>query len=227
MPVPDVNVVSLLHFDGANAGTTFTDESGKTWTPTGNAQTSTAQKKFGTTSGLFDGTGDYLTTPNNAAFNFGSADFTIDFWAYLNATSSYLLNKGGLQTSSQFGWEVYFFNGIPNFAWSTTGANRVGPVTAGILGTGAWGHIAVVNSSGNLTVYLNGVAGTPSAIGTIFNDGLSLYLGNNVRDPAFLTQYNGYIDELRISNVARWTANFTPPAYPYGYNAGQIIISSE
>jgi hypothetical protein len=71
MPVDDIYTKSLLHFDGDNASTTFLDESGKTWTRYGDAQISTAQNKFGPSSGLFDGTGDYITTPQNADFDFG------------------------------------------------------------------------------------------------------------------------------------------------------------
>ena len=71
---------SLLHFDGADASTTFTDESGKTFTARGNAQLDTAQQKFGTASGLFDGTGDYIDTPDHADWFLGTGDFTIDFW---------------------------------------------------------------------------------------------------------------------------------------------------
>ena len=67
----DANTKSLLHFDGANNSTTFTDETGKTWTAHGNAKISTAQYKFPTGSGLFDGTGDYIDTPDHADFNFG------------------------------------------------------------------------------------------------------------------------------------------------------------
>jgi hypothetical protein len=72
----------LLHFDGSDASTTITDSnsggSAHTWTAAGNAQIDTAQYKFGGASGLFDGTGDWVTTPDHADFTLGSSDFTID-----------------------------------------------------------------------------------------------------------------------------------------------------
>src|SRR3972149_9214360 len=60
----------LLHMDGANGSTTFTDEMGQAVTANGNAQISTAQSKFGGASGLFDGTGDYLSVPASADWDF-------------------------------------------------------------------------------------------------------------------------------------------------------------
>src|SRR3990167_7743345 len=56
----------LLHMDGTNGSTTFTDEIGKTVTANGNAQISTAQSKFGGASGLFNGAGDWIDVPSNA-----------------------------------------------------------------------------------------------------------------------------------------------------------------
>jgi hypothetical protein len=79
----------LLHFDGTDAATTFTDSntggSAKTWTAIGNAQIDTAAFKFSTASGLFDGTGDGISTPDHADFTLGSGNFTIDCW--FNCTS--------------------------------------------------------------------------------------------------------------------------------------------
>ena len=84
MSLDDSYTVALLHFNGADASTTFIDESGKTWTASGNAQIDTAQSKFGGASGLFDGTGDSITTPDHADFDVGSGDFTVDFWMRQN-----------------------------------------------------------------------------------------------------------------------------------------------
>ena len=77
LPAPSL----LLHMDGTNGSTTFTDSSANAITMTANnAQLSTAQAKFGTASGLFDGTGDYLSNGGNAALAYGTADFTIMQW---------------------------------------------------------------------------------------------------------------------------------------------------
>jgi len=76
------NVSLLLHCDGSNGSTTFTDNSPspKTVTANGNASVSTAQSKFGGASAVFDGTGDYLSLDGSSGFAFGTGDFTIEFW---------------------------------------------------------------------------------------------------------------------------------------------------
>ena len=76
------NVSLLMHMDGTNGGTTFTDNSNYALsvTPT-NATTSTTQVKFGTASAYFNGSA-YLTMPTTSQFAFGTGDFTIEFWGY-------------------------------------------------------------------------------------------------------------------------------------------------
>ena len=54
-------------------------------TANGNARITTGQSEFGGASGLFDGSGDYLSTPDSADWYFGTGDFTIDFWVRFNA----------------------------------------------------------------------------------------------------------------------------------------------
>lgn len=78
--------VLLLHCNGSDTSTTFTDngDTGHTVTATGNAQVDTADKKFGTGSALFDGTGDYLTIPDHADWAADTGTFTIDFWIKFN-----------------------------------------------------------------------------------------------------------------------------------------------
>lgn len=86
VPDPDfASVELLLHGNGANGGTTFTDSSAaaRTFTFSGNAQTSTTQVKFGSASLKFDGTGDYIQTPYDTTdFKWWDSDFTIEAWVY-------------------------------------------------------------------------------------------------------------------------------------------------
>jgi hypothetical protein len=54
----------------------------------GTAQIDTAQYKFGTASGLFDGDSDWIDTPTSTDFGFSTNDFTIDFWVKFNSTTA-------------------------------------------------------------------------------------------------------------------------------------------
>jgi len=67
----------LVHFDGADGATAYTAETGQTATFVNQAELDTAQKKFGATSVLFDGTGDAVTFPDSDDWALGNA-FTID-----------------------------------------------------------------------------------------------------------------------------------------------------
>lgn len=82
---PYANVVSLLHFNGADGSTSIVDEKGKTWTAVGGAQLSTTNPKWGSACLVLDGATSYVTTPAHADFNLGSGDFTWEGFLLLEA----------------------------------------------------------------------------------------------------------------------------------------------
>jgi hypothetical protein len=73
---------------------------------------------------------------------------------------------------------------------------------------GAWTHYAVVRNGSKFYTFQNGIQkSTWTSTKSIYNTGGSLYLGSYGGGNNFA----GYIDEFRISNIARWTSDFTPP----------------
>ena len=77
------------------------------------------------------------------------------------------------------------------------------------LAVNTWHHLAFVRYSGNFNVYADGTSiygpTSVSSFTAITKNGM-LTLG------AIDSRLHAYIDELRISKVARYTAAFTPPA---------------
>ena len=102
--------VLLLHCDGTDASTTFTDSSSpaKTVTAVGDAQLDTAQFKFGTASGLFDGTGDELTVTDHADFDFGTGDFTIEFFVRFNSVTG--VQGFCYEDAAETSWIEFYLN---------------------------------------------------------------------------------------------------------------------
>jgi hypothetical protein len=209
------NVVALLHMDGTDASTTFTDVKGKTFTASGNAQLDTAQSKFGVSSGLFDGTGDFVSSADNADFEFGSGDFTIELFARFNATSGNATLIGKLDSAAtdymSFGI-VRSSTNLVFYASSSGGGFEIanGVTFATGLTTGVWYHIAVNRTGTAWRGYIDGV-GTSLATSSasIVNSSFSLRLGG----PSDNAAYNGWLDEVRLTKgVGRYPANFTPPS---------------
>jgi hypothetical protein len=216
----DSNTVLMLHADGADTSTTFTDSSQYTHTvtPHGNAQIDTAQSKFGGASALFDGTGDYLTSVDHADFQFGSGDFTIDFWWRPNSVAG-----GGIPMAKRppggFG-EFTFLQSTTSLQLyvSSTGASwnifNAANIATG-LSTGTWYHIALVRTGNSLLGFLNGTqtVSTSTAASLFASSGDALSIGG---DNDGSNSLNGWLDEVRISKgIARWTSNFTPPTAAY------------
>ena len=220
----------MLHCDGVDASTTFTDEIGKTVTANGNAQIDTAQSKFGGASGLFDGIGDYLSLADSDDWNFGSGNFTIDTWVRFNTQIAGANNDFVGQRdagTNQRGWNVSFYPDADQlrFRYSTDGiSDTLLSVTWDAL-SAVWYHIAVVRSGNNLYFFVDGtqVGATQDLTGvTIFNSTASLFIG---RFGDSTDYFDGWLDELRISKgIARWTANFTPPTV--AYSASTLTITS-
>lgn len=218
------SVSLLLPMDGANGSTTFTDESNNSFTVTanGNAQISTTQSKFGGASAAFDGSGDYLSVPDDASLNFGSDDFTIEFWVFLNSITSFTGLLGKRAGEADYAPFLIDFNNLTpkniRFLTSTTGSSFTHVLTANTATpTSTWIHIAAVRSSGTLGLYQGGTLVASSSItGAVMTNSAPIYIGRGASQVVAAGQTNGYIDDFRITKgVARYTAAFTPPTAPH------------
>lgn len=214
----DKNAILMCHCDGANSGTTFTDVSiagAHTITAAGAANTNNAQSKFGgsscqcTTSGA-------LSVTSAADLNFGTADFTVDMWVYqTNAQLGEIVEKrANSSTVSGFilQWSATVLTLLVSFDGATFAING----TFGAISLNTWTHLAIERHGNNFNGYNNGartLIGTNA--GTIHSNASPVTFG---RDPDPTNAFLGYMDEIRISSIARYqSANFTPPAAPYTY----------
>jgi hypothetical protein len=160
----------------------------------------------------FDGTGDYLTVTPTTDLAFDTGSFTVECWFYANSLSagSYAALMGFHDAIDINTWAAYVQpNGI--FMYGSAGTLTGG----GTISTSTWHHYAATRSGNTLRVFLNGVQEATATVTGIYASAES---GFRVGDDLAASNppFNGYIDDLRITKgIARYTANFTPPAAPF------------
>ena len=203
----------MLHFNGADESTDFIDSSSSEHEVTNvGAEVDTAIKKFGTASGLF-ATADYLTVANSVEFDFGTGNFTIDYWVYRTGTGPPVIARDAeLYTPWILGYPA---GGRERLYMSSngTGWDMASNVDMGATTQDEWVHYAVVRSGTTFYTFRNGIKISEWEFeGAVGSSSGPIGIGTGQGSP----QYAGQIDELRISKgVARWTANFTPPTEEY------------
>ena len=225
----------MLHMDGADGSTTFTDSSlsPKTITRYGNAQIDTAQSVFGGASGLFDGNGDYLTIPDSDDWYLGTGDFTVDFWVMWNA----LPVSGSLQffatqatdNSNRLVFDMYYVSAGVFAIELNTIVSGTSKIISGqtSLTTGVWYHFAYVRNGNTCKIYKDGtqIASNTSYTVSVGNYTGDLVIGRRHADSGGYFYLNGRIDEFRWSKgIARWTSDFTPPTSAYNNYVSDLSL---
>lgn len=223
--VQDENTLLLLN------GDSLTDSSIYNVPLTNNGVTvSTAQSKFGGSSLYFDGSSSIEI--ENPTLIPQTGDFTIDWWEYkVSAPSNDGVFFYPLPNAEDTGLGLLLgLDQPPNILLylSTDGMdwNILSGVTMGALKLNQWTHRAVVRYAANMLLFENGtkIAELP------LDEGLEINSGSVARIGTYTTQpMNGYLEEFRISNIARWTSDFTPPTEPYNVNtlqAGEIYYKT-
>lgn len=200
-------IESLLHFDGTNGSTTFTDATGNhTWTAgAGSPVIDTSQAKFGTSS-------LHLTSITDSVWGdgtivFGTGDWTIDFWLMFNGAQGVQTNLFDLIGTSY----VIFIANAGAMNYYEVGTKIFGTTT---VTTSVWHHIALTRQGNNHYLFLDGTQegstwSNASSYGTCPANFPKI--GEGASDSPV-----GWVDELRILiGTAAWTSNFTPPTAAY------------
>jgi hypothetical protein len=217
-PLTAITNTSFL-LSGTNAG--IVDNTGKNvLLTTSGAKLSTAVSKFGSASMQFNGTTDGFYMPANTALVFNTGDFTIEMWVYPTGRTVgtlYAMVLGGSTSGIQI-----TVNTTGTVYLADTTAQKL--TTTGILALNAWTHLAVVKTSGVVSVYLNGYKDSSVAWANSLVDNTVAGIGYYATGTG--SQYfTGYIDEVRITKgVARYTGSFAVPTTPLTTNANTALL---
>lgn len=222
------NVVALLHMDDLG----LTDVKGRAVSKNYGVVRSALQAKWGGYSASFV-TAGYLQLAASSDWFFGTDAFTIECWVYIagnsatdgsgyrnaqlwtNMSTSYggfglQIMGSGSTTGTGVGWEDKYGGSNIGASWNTT------------VSQGAWHHVAVCREAGgsNLYLCLDGAVQTSAITGggsrSLGSPSYAAQIGGQPGVTNWNRYLNGYIDDFRITrSVARYTANYTPPAAPF------------
>ena len=191
----------------------FTTTSGLTDVAGGHATTSRGsptismtQSRFGS-GALYIDSGTSLKINSTATLNLdGLVPFTFEFWVYntrdtINAAFISMRITGYCPLVVMKGWTLKGNSTLTGFTILT-------PSTEVPLNQ--WAHVAIVGDGTNIKEYINGVLVITTAHPNWSNGNNFLNIGQDADDT-----FVGYMNDFRFSNVAVYTANFTPPTVEF------------
>lgn len=217
------NVVFLQNFQGTNGSMPATDQSqyahALTWN--GDAVISTAQSPFaGGSSADLDGSGDFLSVPDNDSWDMGSGNFTIEMFFRVRSYGklqfgAYRQQLMGNYGGATAGWGFSLSGTVSSYTQILAGTGDTSIVAASHNTTlNTWHHIAWTKSGSSHTLWMNGASiGTGTQL-AMFNSSAALLIGRNSVATAW--DFDGNVGPIRITKgIARYTTNFTPPTAPF------------
>ena len=151
---------------------------------------------------------DALIVPPSSDFNLGTADYTIEAWVYPEHEGDSLMIYAVGDSDSTAKMGKFYYRSTKKFTyWCQSGVQIT---SSGTFDMGSWYHVALVNSSGTQTLYVNGVSQGTSTYSGFGGDAFLVEVGKNPSNTG--QSFNGYISNLRVQKgKAEYTAAFTPP----------------
>ena len=196
------NSYAKIFINGVNSGQT---RNPKTLTLNSNVATNSGTVKYGANSIAFDGADDCIDVANTADFGFETGDFTVESWIYTNASSTQSVFD--FRTSSVQDRVYLYITPVNSKAILYVNGSVIAEITGVTLNT--WHHVAVTRQAGIGRLFLDGVptanfifannlgSTTPCRIGARF-------------DAIGTDEFSGFMDAMRVSSTAKYTAAFTP-----------------
>ncbi|MBL8018337.1 MAG: LamG domain-containing protein [Leptospirales bacterium] len=176
---------------------------------------------FGSAFG-FNGTTSYVDVDTSGGVPLGPP-LTIEAFVKTTGSGTYVVYQayGGIavaQLSITPAGNVSFLVVNNSCSGSTT------LVSTGALTPGVTYHIAAVWTAGNqMRIYINGSVDPASMAGPALTCS-STNQHSIGRDRGGFNYFNGSIDEIRYSNIARYSANFSVPTAPFVADANTSLL---
>jgi len=226
--IPDPHfgdVVLMLHMDGANGSTTFTDTTARhSISVTNGTIVSNAVTLFGGNCAAFDGTGDILSAADSSDWDFGTGDFTVEMEIYCTDLTGYRSAIGCASGTGYYPVNIVSEAGVlkAKICLDDHTLINIGSRSE-TISANTWYHVAISRTGTEVKWFLDGVeknAGpgtTTTTSNPLFYAAKPLCIGNYSVDyntsGGTTSAWSGYLRELRITKgYGRYTTSFSPPS---------------
>ena len=180
----------------------------------------------------FDGTGDYLTVPDHADWDFSTNDFVVDLWIYFeDLTQDVAMFSQNVNGANELFFRTHDTLTTVMFKASNSASGELAEYSGDWSPSAkTWYHVALVRNSTNLDVYIDGVALSLSEDVAISTNSMPTHAADfwiGARDDGSPTlPMNGKIAEFRVSKGTNrgWTSNFTPPTERYESDGSTVLL---
>lgn len=185
--------------------------------------------------------------------NVGASDFTLEFWLRFapGQNGSAACSEGEdtwIYGNIIFDRDIFGTPDYGDFGVSLAGGriafgvhNGTSGLTvcsASTLSPNVWHHVAVARrTTGEMRIFVNGtlertatgpagnISYRPGRVASYPNDPyLVIGAEKHDYDPATYPSFSGWVDEVRLSNVVRYTASFSPPTAPFAPDANTVAL---
>ncbi|MEQ9052824.1 MAG: LamG-like jellyroll fold domain-containing protein, partial [Marinoscillum sp.] len=143
----------------------------------------------------FDGTDDFISIPDHPDLNFGTGDFTVEFWINTTTTNKAIVSK---RVSDPDWWRVALSGGNVYFE---LGVGNTPLTSTSVVNNGLWHHVAARRAGGTGYIYIDGVLEATGAFSESASNSHPVEIGSWQNGAQAL--YLGQLDEVRIWNVDR------------------------
>jgi hypothetical protein len=209
-----------------NSNITDSSTNNHTITVIGDANAGTfSPYRSGGYSTYFDGSGDYITTPSNTSFDFGTGDFTIEAWIYPTALSGNHLIVDTYVSGDNGSYQLYWRSTGNSLAFYTPGDGVFlqDPSSSNIV-VNTWNHVAVSRSGTSAKLFVNGTVVDTVTNSRDLTHGNALAVGAQVATGT--NYFSGFITDVRIvKGTAVYTSAFTPPTETLTAVSGTSLLT--
>jgi hypothetical protein len=228
-PLTAIANTSLLtcQYNQPNNNSMFLDSSSATniITRNGNATQGTFSPYGDDWSNFFDGTGDYLSIANNAAFNFSAGDFTVELWFNFTSIGASAYTFASNYQSSSAGWSLQYRGDASNVFRFSNGDTALLNSSTQSLTVNTWYHLAASRSGTSLKLFLNGVQIGSTTNSTSITSTAAFWVGGLTNVGQY---FIGYTSNLRVvKGTAVYTTAFTPSTTPLTAIANTSLLTCQ
>jgi len=154
----------------------------------------------------FDGDSDYVRVSYESIPSFGAGEFTIEGWIYMNNLSGNQIIVDKYASGNSQSFQLYYRSTGTSLTFYVGSSILLQDPSSSTISVQTWHHFAVTrDGSNNVRLYVDGLKKAQSTSNVNFDNAINLHLG--VQGSTSTNYFNGYMQDIRLSNKAHYTAD--------------------